>query len=213
MAPLKNEEQMRQKLEQRRINPSEGAWEKLSQKLDAESGRSKGFPFWWLGIAAGFIGVLLIVTVMVRSEDPIEEQQVVIEEEISTPMESETSEGENADIIVPQEDDKEKVNNTDGKNESQTNEKSILSKKLRNEKAKLIREKTREVLAQANGDEKIKDEDQLIKEDIKVLNKEKEFISPGKIFAAMEGNATEPILKQFGSHETRGDFLIKVKNR
>ena len=28
--------------------------------------------------------------------------------------------------------------------------------------------------------------------------------------AAMEGNATEPILKQFGSHETRGDFLIKV---
>ncbi|MBT8259546.1 MAG: caspase family protein [Bacteroidia bacterium] len=45
---------------------------------------------------------------------------------------------------------------------------------------------------------------------IKILEKEKQFISPGKIFSAMEGNATEPILKQFGSHETRGDFLLKA---
>ena len=47
---------------------------------------------------------------------------------------------------------------------------------------------------------------------IKVLKKEKQFISPGKIFSAMEGNATEPILKQFGSHDVRGDFLIKVND-
>ena len=47
---------------------------------------------------------------------------------------------------------------------------------------------------------------------IKVLKKEKQFISPGKIFKALEGNVTEPILKQFGRHETRGDFLLKVKD-
>lgn len=46
---------------------------------------------------------------------------------------------------------------------------------------------------------------------IKVLDNADEFISPGKIFATMEGNATEPILKQFGKHEVRGEFLLKVQ--
>ncbi|WP_406685480.1 caspase family protein [Seonamhaeicola sp. MEBiC1930] len=46
---------------------------------------------------------------------------------------------------------------------------------------------------------------------IKALNTEKQFISPGKIFSYVQGNATTPILKQFGKHEARGDFLIKVK--
>ncbi|WP_282134730.1 caspase family protein [Seonamhaeicola maritimus] len=45
---------------------------------------------------------------------------------------------------------------------------------------------------------------------IKALNAEKHFISPGKIFSYVQGNATTPILKQFGKHEVRGDFLLKV---
>lgn len=47
---------------------------------------------------------------------------------------------------------------------------------------------------------------------IKELNNEKEFLSPGRLFMALEGNATESYLKEFGSHEIRGDFLLKVKN-
>ncbi|MEE9408422.1 MAG: caspase family protein [Polaribacter sp.] len=45
---------------------------------------------------------------------------------------------------------------------------------------------------------------------IKALSEEKEFISPGKIFSFMDGNATEPLLKKFGKHKPRGDFLLKV---
>lgn len=45
---------------------------------------------------------------------------------------------------------------------------------------------------------------------IKALEEETEFISPGKIFSYVQGNATTPILKQFGKHEPRGDFLLKV---
>jgi len=45
---------------------------------------------------------------------------------------------------------------------------------------------------------------------IKAFKIEKEFISPGKIFSFVQGNATTPILKKFGKHETRGDFLLKV---
>jgi hypothetical protein len=45
---------------------------------------------------------------------------------------------------------------------------------------------------------------------IDFLKKEKEFISPSKIFAVIEANITEPIMKSYGSHEERGDFIIKV---
>ncbi len=45
---------------------------------------------------------------------------------------------------------------------------------------------------------------------IKALKSESNFISPGKIFSYVQGNATTPILKQFGKHEPRGDFLLKV---
>jgi ABC-type uncharacterized transport system substrate-binding protein len=47
---------------------------------------------------------------------------------------------------------------------------------------------------------------------IKALEEENEFVSPGKIFSYLQGNATEPVLKKFGSHEERGDFLIPVIN-
>lgn len=46
---------------------------------------------------------------------------------------------------------------------------------------------------------------------IKALQAEQNFISPGKIFSYVQGNATTPILKKFGKHEPRGDFLLKVK--
>ena len=45
---------------------------------------------------------------------------------------------------------------------------------------------------------------------IKALKSEQEFISPGKIFSYVQGNATTPILKKFGKHDPRGDFLMKV---
>ena len=47
---------------------------------------------------------------------------------------------------------------------------------------------------------------------IKTLENQKDFISPGILFSALEGNATEPFLKQFGKHDERGDFLLKVVN-
>jgi len=46
---------------------------------------------------------------------------------------------------------------------------------------------------------------------IKALTEEKLFISPGKLYVAMAGNATESQLKRFGKHEENGDFLLKVK--
>lgn len=47
---------------------------------------------------------------------------------------------------------------------------------------------------------------------IKAFENEKDFISPGKIYSYVRGNATKPILKKFGKHEVTGDFLLKVLN-
>ena len=46
---------------------------------------------------------------------------------------------------------------------------------------------------------------------INSLNKEESFITPGKLFSNLAGNITEPILKQFGKHDPRADFVIQVK--
>lgn len=42
------------------------------------------------------------------------------------------------------------------------------------------------------------------------LKEEDSFITPGKIYSRLEGNATEPFLKYFGMHEAKGDFILKV---
>ena len=45
---------------------------------------------------------------------------------------------------------------------------------------------------------------------IHALEEEKSFISPGKLYSSLQGNATEPYLKRFGKHEENGDFILKV---
>jgi hypothetical protein len=45
---------------------------------------------------------------------------------------------------------------------------------------------------------------------ISALSDEQAFICPGKLFNAVDGNASESVLRKFGDHEVRGDFLLKV---
>ncbi|NNK82101.1 MAG: hypothetical protein HKO92_03140 [Flavobacteriaceae bacterium] len=48
------------KLEKRTIQPSKSAWDVLSKKMDDEENTSNNKTYWWLGIAASIIGVLLV---------------------------------------------------------------------------------------------------------------------------------------------------------
>ena len=68
MAPIKFEDNIKEKLEQRRLQPSDAAWGKLAQKLDANGFKRKGFGIWWFGVAASLIGVLLIINQMDRGD-------------------------------------------------------------------------------------------------------------------------------------------------
>ena len=60
MAPIKFEEQLKDKLENRTLSPSADGWSKLSERLDTDEKKSKNPLFWWLSIAAGLIIMMAI---------------------------------------------------------------------------------------------------------------------------------------------------------
>ncbi len=60
MAPIKLEENMRERLEERTIEPTVAAWDRISSKLDADQDVKKSKRVLWMSIAASFIGGILI---------------------------------------------------------------------------------------------------------------------------------------------------------
>ncbi|GAB1856747.1 hypothetical protein MHTCC0001_15830 [Flavobacteriaceae bacterium MHTCC 0001] len=65
MAPIKFEDDFKDKLQKRSITPSKGAWERLSERLDNEHEAPRNRKvYWWMGVAASVIGVLFMVSHM-----------------------------------------------------------------------------------------------------------------------------------------------------
>lgn len=60
MAPIKLEDNMKERLEERTIEPTMAAWDRISSKLDAEQGVKKSKRVLWLSIAASFVGGALV---------------------------------------------------------------------------------------------------------------------------------------------------------
>ena len=69
MAPIKFEKNIQDKFERRTIQPSENAWHRLSDELDAYEGKTNKSMFWRIGIAASLVGVLLITTYSLKTRD------------------------------------------------------------------------------------------------------------------------------------------------
>jgi hypothetical protein len=71
MELIKFEEQAKNKLEQRRIHPSSDAWNKLTDRLDANQEKQKNNRLWWQAIAAIFIGAIFSLSFVFTSESNI----------------------------------------------------------------------------------------------------------------------------------------------
>ena len=117
MAPIKFEENIKDKLENRKITPSSESWSKLSERLDADDNTSKKPMYWWLSMAAG---LLLLVAISIQFFSSNESEKVLpkmVEEEVinkqlqneqleSNPKESielanEDKSTEEAEAVVP----------------------------------------------------------------------------------------------------------------
>ena len=62
MAPIKFEENIKDKLDKRTLKPSTEAWNKLSERLDGQEKKDNNKPFWWIGLAASIVGVLFVIS-------------------------------------------------------------------------------------------------------------------------------------------------------
>ena len=93
MAPIKFEENIKDKLEKRTLSPSAEGWSKLSNRLDTDQKKSKNPIFWWLSIAAGLIIMIAVSAHFFKSN---------IEKDNSPQMVNEKPEIINGDNNKPQ---------------------------------------------------------------------------------------------------------------
>jgi len=82
MAPIKFEEQIKDKLEKRTVAPSPEAWSKLSQQLDAEDKRNKKSTFWWFGVAASIAALIFVTLTYFGNSTDTETKDIIVKEDI-----------------------------------------------------------------------------------------------------------------------------------
>lgn len=82
MAPIKFEEQLKEKLEERRLLPSSESWSELAKRLDEDQKKSRSPLYWWLSIAAGLLIMITIATQTFKSNEAEGIEQDVVEETV-----------------------------------------------------------------------------------------------------------------------------------
>lgn len=89
MAPNKFEKHIKKQLEEREIQPSSTAWNKLSEKLDELPQPQKKRGYFWYGIAASIIGILLIAFVFFNTNQQVDAGETeLVETPIEKPIET-----------------------------------------------------------------------------------------------------------------------------
>ncbi len=165
---MKYEEQLKDKLEERTIKPSPEAWQKLSDTLDASQSKKSNKGFWYLGIAASIVGVLLITNVFFNNDNAngVEPTIVDVEKTNSKSIDNDNNTEENIakEKEVFSNDDEVLASENNSKNnevetpKKQPTQKSVLKQKIVKEQLKLIPNKTVETVVASNVKEEIKEE-------------------------------------------------------
>ena len=91
MAPIKFEENIREKLQERELQPSSDAWSALANKMD-ELPQKKRPSLLWMAVAASVVGILLVIGFLFNegtgvSNQLVEEDTIQNNEEFIVPME------------------------------------------------------------------------------------------------------------------------------
>lgn len=69
MAPNRLEDTIREKLQERELQPRQDAWDKLSSQLDKQFPEKIKRSYLWYAVAASFIGVIMITTFLFRTNN------------------------------------------------------------------------------------------------------------------------------------------------
>lgn len=82
MAPIKFEENIKDKLERRTLSPTAESWSKLSERLDADEKKSKNSIFWWLSIAAAMLIMVAVTVQFFNTKESKETLPKIVEEDL-----------------------------------------------------------------------------------------------------------------------------------
>ena len=100
MAPIKFEEQLKERLEKRTIQPSTEAWSKLADHLEQQDKKQNHRYIWWLGIAASIVGIILVTTFVFDASESKTMTPTVVDSKNDKKLNDKVSE----DILVSQQD-------------------------------------------------------------------------------------------------------------
>ncbi|WP_412561641.1 hypothetical protein [Winogradskyella sp. MIT101101] len=174
MAPIKFEEQLKDKLEKRSLQPSADSWAKLSQRLDTEEKKSRNPWFWWMGIAAGLIIMLAIAVEVFGSKDVIDRVPQMVEEDTIEntiePKQPNGNETQTTELAVENEQtetEKENANNVE--QPEIINYKSVTQKEPKSKTQFANTDETKKAKAETSGNA---NNDQKSAVDKVIINKE-----------------------------------------
>jgi hypothetical protein len=221
MAPIKFEEQLKDKLEKRSIQPSQDAWNKLSDKLDEVEDKQNNKGLWWLGIAATVVGVLLALTFVFKSNTEITEPTIVDtkkENVIDTEAIQNKEVLKDNNTVVTELKDETKSESTQLKNTETQIDKAPLKTIVNQKQEALIQEGDPKNTAVANANtaeitkpnatktaEGLSFEDQKVKDvvaQIQLLQKENKEVTTEEIDALLEAAQKEIMMQKLYNEAT-----------
>lgn len=142
MGESKFEKNLREKFEERRIEPSLQAWKKLESGLKKSNPKNK--KYWVFYVAAGFVGILILTTFFLNRNVGVENQIVIIENPQPKKSSETVSEIEGKEPIIETIREDEMVTTTIPESEKNIPKKEIqqkpTEKKLSEEDEKFINE-------------------------------------------------------------------------
>ncbi|WP_152538291.1 hypothetical protein [Aquimarina megaterium] len=122
---MKFEEKMKDKLEQRAIQPSGDSWERLTAQLDsAKKQKKENKKIQWYGIAAIFVGVLILTSILMNQNSVSEQNNTQFVDNSDEVIKNENTE------VVENKDAEQKViekNNSKAFEESSTTDRIVTS--------------------------------------------------------------------------------------
>jgi hypothetical protein len=212
MAPMKFEDKLREQLEERQLQPSAGAWNRLSEQLEAHEASGNKKVYWWLGIAASLVGVLMIVTFLNKDVTEIPVEPILVDTDkidVSNEVERENSiqvvqDNTQEEEVVAKEIPKQKE-------ERQTTNQLTLKKKIQLEQQKLVPKGINEAVAEVSQQKflqqslKLSFEEEKAKEvvaQIRALQGTKEVVADAEIDALLSAAQKEIELKKLYDETT-----------
>jgi len=149
MAPIKFENDIKETLEQRELQPSANVWEQLEKQLDAADNNKNNKGIWWFGIAASFVGILIVSSIFFNRKGKAEIESVIVDIEA-------VEEPSNMDELPSSTKGEEKVEiaSVGEKNPVETKKKSpikgsVLKSELLQKQRALVKGTVKEVVVQA----------------------------------------------------------------